>query len=200
MSRTLYYAQRSPYARKVRIVLAEKNLSYTAQEVDLANRSAEFYQLSPIGKIPVFVDENGTTLWDSTLIVEYLDEVYPEPSFYPASIKLQCRQWEELGDAIADNSIALWMEKRKGEQASVGNTLRLQKIIDRLLGVCEQKLVNYTYLMGDDWTIVDISVLSALGYLSLRISDDWKNQYPFLAQWFANLELRPSIQLTVPIA
>ena len=200
MPRILYYAQRSPYARKVRIILAEKNLAYHSQEVDLAQRSPEFYQLSPLGKVPVFVDEDGTTIWDSTLIGEYLDEVYPKPSFYPASIKLECRKWEEIGDAIADQAVALWMEKRKDEQASVTNSLRLQAIIDRLLGVCEQKLAQSAYLMGETWTIVDIAVLSSLGYLSLRMGEDWHGQYPLLSQWFKKLHEKESIQITIPIA
>jgi glutathione S-transferase len=200
MNRILYFTQRSPYARKVRILLAEKKLSYELQEVDLASRSPEFYQLSPLGKIPVFVDEDGTKLWDSTLIAEYLDEVYPEPRFYPDLIKLQCRQWEEVGDAIADHAVSIWMEKRKGDQASVANCDRLQGIINRLLGACEQKLSATTYLMGETWTIVDVAVLSSLGYLSLRIGEDWKNKYPLLAKWFAGLHQRQSVQLTIPIA
>ncbi len=200
MTRTLYCAQRSPYARKVRIILAEKSLVYDPQEIDLAQRSAEFYQLSPLGKVPVFVDEDGTTIWDSTLIAEYLDEVYPEPRFYPDSIKLECGKWEEIGDAIADCAVDLWMEKRKGEQISIANSLRLQTIIDRLLAVCEQKLTNSPYFMGEAWTIVDIAVLSSLGYLGLKIGEEWKNNYPSLAQWFENLHQRQSVQMTVPIA
>ena len=70
MARTLFYTARSPFARKVRIVLREKNLPFQLVEVDLANRSPEFVQISPLGKVPVLVDEDGTTLFDSTVMLE----------------------------------------------------------------------------------------------------------------------------------
>ncbi len=74
MVRTLYYAQRSPYARKVRIVLVEKQLPCELKETDIKNKSPEFLSLSPIGFVPVLVDENGLIFWDSTLILEYMDD------------------------------------------------------------------------------------------------------------------------------
>ncbi len=92
------YTQRSPYARKVRIVLDEKQLPCELKETDINNKSREFLGLSPIGKVPVLVDENGLVFWDSTLIVEYLDETYPQPGFYPGDRieRWCCRQGEEL--------------------------------------------------------------------------------------------------------
>lgn len=199
MTRTLYSAQRSPYTRKVRIILAEKNLNYELQEVDLAKRSPEFYQLSPIGKVPVFVDGDGTVLWDSTAIVEYLDEVYPEPKFYPDSIKWECRKWEDLADTIADRAVDLWIENRKAE-VSNSNCDRLHMIIDRLLAACQQKLSTNSYLIGADWTIADVAVLSSLGYLSLRNGEDWRNKYPSLSHWYEALHQHQSVQMTIPIA
>jgi glutathione S-transferase len=102
MVRTLYYTQRSPYARKVRIVLAEKQLRCELKETDINNKSKEFLGLSPIGKVPVLVNENGLVFWDSTLIVEYLDETYPQPSFYQGDRieRLCCRQGEKLADSL----------------------------------------------------------------------------------------------------
>ncbi|MFN6463941.1 MAG: glutathione S-transferase family protein [Nostoc sp. DedVER02] len=67
MARILYYAQRLPYARKVRIVLAQKQLPYEPKETDINNKSREFLSLSPIGKVPVLVDENDLVFWDSTI-------------------------------------------------------------------------------------------------------------------------------------
>ncbi|MEH2227225.1 glutathione S-transferase family protein [Nostoc sp.] len=127
MARTLYYTQRSPYARKVRIVLAEKQLPCELQQTDINNKPPEFLSLSPIGKVPVLVDENDLVFWDSTLIVEYLDETYPEPSFYPGSRieRLCCRQGEELADSLIDNVVGLWYETRKGNQADFGTQAKL---------------------------------------------------------------------------
>lgn len=194
MARVLYYAQRSPYARKVRIVLAEKNLACELLVTDLIDKSPEFLQISPIAKVPVLIDEDGTKLWDSTLIVEYLDETYPEPSFYPSDRqqRLQCRQWEEVGDVLADRAVALWY----ATDASL--KVKLQTAIDRLLAALDEQLSHSTYLLGNTWTAADISVLSALGYYTLRFSEGWQQQYPKVGQWFQHLHERESVKSTVP--
>jgi len=97
MNRILYYHQQSNFSRKIRILLAEKNLDCELKEINLANKPPEFLEISPIGQVPVFIDENGTVIWDSTLIAEYLDETYPQPSFYPSAphTRLECRKWEQ---------------------------------------------------------------------------------------------------------
>ena len=119
MPRILYYTPRSPYARKVRIVLAEKTLSCELVETNIKQKSPEFLRLNPIGKVPVFVDENGLIFWDSTLIVDYLDETYPNPPIYPSGQleRLRCRQGEELADSMTDQIVALSYEVRKGKDA-----------------------------------------------------------------------------------
>lgn len=201
MTRVLYYAQRSPYARKVRILLAEKNLPCELKATDIVNKSPEFLQVSPIGKVPVLVDEDGTTIWDSTLIMEYLDETYPEPGFYPSDRKerLECRKWENLADTLADNIIFLWYQQMKGDNADAKDRAKYQAAIDRLLPVLDDKLAASSYLLGDSWTAADIAVLSALGYYSLRFGEDWQQQYPKLGEWFKNLHDRESVKSTVPV-
>ncbi|OCR02509.1 glutathione S-transferase [Oscillatoriales cyanobacterium USR001] len=202
MTRVLYYAQRSPYARKVTILLAEKNLPVELKVTDLANKSPEFISISPIGKVPVLIDEDGTTLWDSTIILEYLDETYPEPSFYPQEKKarLQCRLWEELADSLADNTISLWYQNLKGELADSGLQTKYQAALDRLFPVLEKQLVSSAYLLGETWTAADISAVSALGYYTLRFGEDWQQKYVKLGQLFNRLHERESVKSTVPIA
>jgi glutathione S-transferase len=200
MTRTLYYTQRSPYARKVRIFLAEKNLPCELKDTDILNKSPEFIKLSPIGKVPVLVDEDGTPIWDSTQIIEYLDETYPEPSFYPSDRagRLHCRQLEELADTLADNAVNLWYQKRKGDKADAGDAAKYQAAIDRLLPYLNEQLVSSTYLLGSTLTAADIAAVSAVGYYNLRLGEDWQQQYPHLAEWFKNLHRRESVESTVP--
>jgi glutathione S-transferase len=200
--RTLYYTQRSPYARKVRIVLKEKQLACELKETDIINKSPEFLKISPIGKVPVLVDENGFVVWDSTQIVEYLDETYPQPSFYPSDRieRLRCRQGEELADSLIDNAVGLWQETRKGNQADSGIQAKYQSSINRILGVFEQKLTNQTYLLNGIFSAVDVAAVSGLGYYSLRFGNDWQQEYPQLSQWCELLHQRESIQSTMPQA
>ncbi|MDZ8084372.1 MAG: glutathione S-transferase family protein [Nostoc sp. DedQUE12b] len=202
MARILYFAQRSPYARKVRIVLAEKQLPYEPKETDINNKPPEFLSLSPIGKVPVLVDENDLVFWDSTLIVEYLDETYPQPSFYPGSRieRLCCRQGEELADSLIDNVVALWYETRKGNQADFATQAKYQSSIDRILGVFEQKLTNSAYLFNETLSAVDVAAISGLGYYSLRFGHNLQQEYPKLRQWFELLHQRQSVYSTMPKA
>jgi glutathione S-transferase len=183
-------------------LLAEKNLPCELKETDIANKSAEFLNISPIGKIPVLVDEDHTRLWDSTLIMEYLDETYPQPSFYPPDRRerLQCRQWEELADTLADNIVSLWYQHRQGDQANPSDQAKYQAAIDRLLPVLDQQLATSTYLLGETWTAADVAGLSALGYYSLRFGEDWQQQYLRLGQWFKHLHERESVKTTLPKA
>ncbi|MEC4819878.1 MAG: glutathione S-transferase family protein [Scytonema sp. PMC 1069.18] len=200
--RTLYYTQRSPYARKVRIILIEKQLPCELKATDLINKSPEFLSLSPIGKVPVLVDENGFVIWDSTQIVEYLDETYPQPSFYPSDRieRWRCRQGEELADNFTDNAVGLWRETTKGNQADSEIQAKYQSSINRILGVFEQKLTNQTYLLNGIFNAVDIAAISGLDYYSLRFGNDWQQEYPQLSQWCELLHQRESIQSTMPQA
>ncbi|MBD1920244.1 glutathione S-transferase family protein [Microcoleus sp. FACHB-831] len=200
MTRTLYYAQRSPYARKVRILLAEKNLPCELKETDFANKSPDFLDISPIGKVPVLVDEDGTTIWDSTLIIEYLDETYPQPSFYPSDRKqrLECRKWEDLADTLADNIVALWLQNRKGDKADASDKAKYQAAIDRLLPILDKQLSASPYLLGENWTAADVAAVSTLGYYSLRFGSDWQQKYLRLGQLFNNLHERESVKSSIP--
>jgi glutathione S-transferase len=200
MDRTLYYTPRSPYARKVRIVMAEKNLSCRLIDTDVKQKSPEFLSLNPIGKIPVLIDENGLIFWDSTLIVEYLDETYPDPPFYPDDRleRLRCRQGEELADSLTDAIVALSYEVRKGKDADAQVRAHHQQTVDRMMAVFEQQLSRATYLLTNDLTIVDVAVVSGLGYYTLRCGDGWRHQFPAIAEWCDRLHQLPSIQSTIP--
>ncbi|MEB3211726.1 MAG: glutathione S-transferase family protein [Leptolyngbyaceae bacterium] len=200
MARTLYYTPRSPYARKVRIVMAEKNLSCTLIDTDVKQKSPEFLRLNPIGKIPVFIDENGLIFWDSTLIVEYLEETYPDSPFYPTNPleRLRCKQGEELADSLTDAIVALSYEVRKGTDANAQVQAHHQQNVDRMMSVFEQQLSQAQYLLTNNLTIVDVAVISGLGYYTLRCGDEWSRHFPAIAEWGDRLHQLPSIQSTIP--
>ena len=202
MKRILYYHPLSNFARKIRILLAEKKLDYELKAVNLQNKPDDFLKISPIGKVPVFVEEDGTVIWDSTLIAEYLDETYPEPNFYPThpQAKLECRKWEELGDNLGDNIINLWKLNLINDLAPTYYRTKLETSINSLLSVFDQQLAKSKYLLGDEqWTVADVTTLCSLGYYNLRVNEDWVLEYENLKNWFNKLHQRESVKSTVPL-
>ncbi len=183
-------------------MLAEKQLPYELIETNIKQKSPKFLQLNPIGKIPVLVDEDGLTFWDSTLIVEHLDDTYPEPAFYPAERleRLRCRQGEELADTLIDEVVALWYETRKGDDAQAAVQAHHQGNLDRLMAVLEKQLGVTSHLLNDQFTAVDVAAVSGLGYYSLRFGTTWQSNFPRLARWFDQLHQHPSLQETQPKA
>ena len=201
MKRILYYHQQSNFSRKIRILLAEKNLDCELEEINLVNKPPEFLKISPIGQVPVFVDKDGTVVWDSTLIGEYLDETYPEPRFYPSDrlLRLECRKWEELADTLGDNIIRLWVLNFTGDLASPLSRTKLETIINRLLPVFDEQLREFKYLLGGEtWTAADVAALCSVGYYNLRLNEDWHSQYPHLREWFERLHERSAVKSTIP--
>ncbi|NEO89541.1 MAG: glutathione S-transferase family protein [Moorea sp. SIO3G5] len=202
MNRILYYHQQSNFSRKIRILLAEKKLDCELKEVNLKNKPSEFIKISPIGKVPVFVEQDGTVIWDSTLIAEYLDETYPQHRFYPSNPRerLECRKWEELADNLGDNIINLWLLNLTNNLEVTDYRTKLETSINRLLPIFEEQLSQSPYLLGDDtWTAADVAALCSVGYYSLRLDKDWVLQYPNLGNWFNKLHERESVKSTVPM-
>lgn len=197
MSRKLFVTLRSPFSRKVWICLIEKGLAVEPVVVDLAARSPEFVAVSPIGKVPVLVDEDGTVVVDSTVICEYLEDRYPQPSLAAPTWqgRLAVRQLDEYGDSLAESAIALYVGRQQGDAEAA---TKAAAGMARLLGALEERAsADGTPLCGR-FSWADAAVLSALGYAGFRLGDGWREGHPKLAAWFDVMDRRASAAGTRP--
>ena len=192
----------SPYVRKVRIVLAEKKI-----EVDFVIDSpwtaeSKVPNLNPLGKIPVLVLDDETPLFDSRVIVEYIDSVTPNNKLFPAGKRegIEVKRWEALADGICDAAAAAFLEaKRPPAQQSAEWISRQRDKITRSLEFMTEELGEKPYCMGTHFSLADIAVGAALGYLCFRFADiDWQAAHPNLARLYTKMMQRPSFDNTTP--
>lgn len=192
----------SPFARKVRVVLAEKKIDCPV-EVDIPwDADSRVHQFNPLGKVPVLLLDDGHSLYDSRVIVEYLDSISPVARLFPQERRrqIEARRWEALADGICDAAATIVLErKRPAEQQSSEWIARQQDKIERGLAALSHDLGERTWCCDDGYGIADISVGCCLGYLDLRFAGfDWRASHANLAQLAHKLLQRPSFADTVP--
>lgn len=193
----------SPFARKVRVVLMEKNIPCDFI-VDIPwNPDTEVPKFNPLGKVPVLVRDGGDTLYDSRVIVEYLEQVKAWPMLIPveAEAMIAVKKFEALADGIADAAAAIFIERKRPEaQQSADWIARQHAKIDNGLATLNT-MVEGPWCMGTAFTLADIAAGSTLGYLAFRFPEiDWRGQYPALGALYARLSERDSFKATVPQA
>jgi glutathione S-transferase len=195
MPRTLYLTQRSPFARKVRLLMLEKQLPFHVVEVDLGARTPEFLALSPLGKVPVLVDDDGTVVFDSTVIAEYVEDRYPEPEKRGATPadRLNQRIFDELADTLADQAITLFM--KRGDDASLERAAQtFERALDELEARVQRGAVPIGFGLGA------MAVVSALAYVALRLGPERTSRARALHTWAAQFAEREHVRSTTPRA
>ncbi len=192
----------SPYVRKARIVLAEKRIGYDF-EVDIPwNADTHVSDHNPLGKIPILVMDDGTTLFDSRVIVEYLDSVNPVSRLIPEPNRrrIMVKRWEALADGICDAAAAIFLErKRHAAEQSPEWISRQQKKVARGLETAAQELGDKKWCDGNVYTLADIALGCTLSYLAFRFPEiEWRNTSPNLADLSDRLEKRTPFMETAP--
>jgi glutathione S-transferase len=198
----LLYTLTSPYARKVRVVAAEKRIEIEMLKVALADPACPVIQYNPLGKIPVLVLDDGESLFDSRVIVEYLDNRTPLARLIPQehSAKIWVRRWEALADGVCDAAILARQEAARPEK------LRDNAVIEKQMGKVSRGLTQLNAELGenkwcvdDTFSLADIALGCMLGWLDLRYADmGWRESYPNLARHFEEMMKRPSFSETAP--
>jgi glutathione S-transferase len=192
----------SPFARKVRIVLAEKRIEYAWETQNPWAADSTVSDLNPLGKVPVLVLEDGTALYDSRVICEFLDGVSPIGKLIPAGNRerIEVRRWEALADGIVDaGALARAESQRPSHERSAAWTERQMKKVARGLDALEGQLGARAYCCGNNLTLADIAVGACLGWLDFRYPNlAWRDDRPDLERLAAKLADRPSFADTVP--
>ena len=197
----LISATPSPYARKVRVALAEKNIPFDLITEVPWNQGALTEQHNPLAKLPVLMLEDGSSIYDSRFILEYLECMYPERPLLSSEVleRLIAKKLEVLGDGVCDAVVLLFFERMRGEHASAEWTARQVHKIEGGVRELARLIEKRQFAVGDQFGLADIAVGAALGYLKVRFTDfDWQPLYPSLANYSTNLEQRPSFQSTQP--
>ena len=194
----------SPYVRKVRIVMAEKKLDFQFVLEDVWAHDA-ILKSNPLGKVPCLVMEGGEAVFDSRVIVEYLDTLSPVGKLIPPSgrERVEVRTWEALADGLLDASIlarleANWAGRQEGQRSQAWIERQMSRV-HAALGAMSQGLADKPWCAGNYFTLADVAVGCALGYLDFRFAHiDWRARHANLARLAEKLAARPSFVETLP--
>jgi len=201
----LLYTVNSPYARKVRIVAAEKHIDIELESVVLSDPDCPVTQYNPLGKVPVLVLSDGESLYDSRVIAEYLDNRTPLAHLIPKDngAKSAVRRWEALADGVCDAAVAVMLEQRKDEQKQDGAFIARQMgKVERGLAALNNELGQNKWCVDDTFSLADIAVGCMLGYINLRFENVVKLavDYPNLSRLNKSLLNRQSFKDSMPVA
>jgi glutathione S-transferase len=196
----LYGSLTSPYVRKARVLLAEKGLDIEFVVADPYAADTPVAMYNPLGLVPVLVRDDGSPLFDSPVVLEYLDAL-KAPPLVPASGKprWQVLRWAALADGILDQCVGRTMELRRptSQQSAEANRRRELKIA-RALAFAENGVSGGAYLETTRLTMADIALAAALEYIDFRYPHDWRSRTPRLAAWHKGIGARPAFVATRP--
>jgi len=192
----------SPFARKVRIVLAEKKIEYEFEVDNPWKANTVTPKFNPLGKVPVLVLDDGTALFDSRVIVEFLDNASPISRLLPAENRerVEVRRWEALADGVLDAGVAARLENQR--EAKTRNATWVDRQIGKVRGglaAMDTELADKPWCAGNGYTLADVATGVCLGWLDFRYPKmDWRKDHSHLARHFGKLSERPSFAETVP--
>lgn len=195
----------SPYVRKVRIVMAEKKLDYQFVNEDVWSADTQIAASNPLGKVPCLVMEGGEALFDSRVIVEYVDTLSPVGKLIPdrGRERAEVKTWEALSDGLLDAAIlarleATWPGRKEGERSQAWIDRQLKKIDDSLAAM-DRALAERSNCVGIQISLADIAVGVAVGYLDFRFPQiNWRGQHPNLGALYERLSQRQSFKDSLP--
>lgn len=201
----LLHAPTSPFARKVRIVAAEKKLEIELEFADPWKPNPDLARANPLGKVPALIMDDGTSLFDSRVIVEYLDGLSPVHRLVPDTSRdrIAVKRWEAIADGLCDAAILARLETVRPDQneSSAKQIARQREKVGACIDEMARELGEREFCVGHALSLADIAAGCALGYLKFRYPDiAWETEHPGLARLYKKLSARPSFKATDPAA
>jgi glutathione S-transferase len=190
----------SPYARKARLVLLEKNIPHDYTIAPPREPGSGVARINPLGRIPALVLDDETCIFDSAVITEYADTLNNNPVLIPrdALARMRVKRWEALADGIMDAAVMVRTESLRPGEHDAASLLRNNDAISRALAYSAELLGEHAWCEGVDLTLADLALVSALIYLDLRQAErNWRSAHPNLATWFLRISARPSVKASL---
>ena len=195
----LYGSLTSPYVRKVRICLIEMGLNHDFVVEAPTDPNSHVARLNPLGKVPTLQRDDGEVLFDSPMIVEYLDALLDNPLLPIVPERWRVQRWHALADGILDAVVARLMETRRAEERQEPAVIQRQEgKVAAALRFADEHYNGGQYLEAGQFGIADIAFAVALEYIDFRHPHDWRISHPRLAQWLSDITQRPSFGETAP--
>jgi glutathione S-transferase len=188
----------SPYVRKARLVLLEKNIPHEYVIDPPSEPGSLVLQVNPLGRIPALILDDGFCVFDSSVIVDYVDTLNDAPVLIPRAdplARLRVKRWEALADGIMDSAIVVRNESLRAEEKQNQAVLDMHNLaVTHALEYAARLLGDREWCEGEAVTLADLALVSALLYLDLRQAGrDWRSAHANLAAWFLRISARPSV-------
>ncbi|HKB59964.1 MAG TPA: glutathione S-transferase N-terminal domain-containing protein [Gallionellaceae bacterium] len=192
----------SPYGRKARLVLLEKNIPHEFLNDPPREPGSLSARVNPLARIPALVLDDDTCVFDSPVIAEYADSLNDTPILIPrndAYARMRVKRWEALADGIIDSAVVVRTESlRPADKQDAEITARNNKAITQALAHAAHELGDAAWCEGGGLSLADLALVSALMYLDLRQPErDWRGTHPNLAAWFGRVSERPSVRASL---
>ena len=198
----LISATPSPYARKVRIALAEKRIPFELITEVPWNNDTSLPRHNPLEKLPVLLLEDGRSVYESSHILEWLELKHPDPPLLPRDVDgiLEAKRCLVIGDGICDALLLVFFERMRPEpHRSAPWTARQMRKVEGGFAEMARTVGRKSFVLNDRLTVADIAFGAVLGYASVRFAEfDWHGRWPNLTRYYDRLSERLSFHDTVP--
>lgn len=198
----LIIATPSPYARKARVALLEKNIPFETVIENPWIPETGIGNINPLGKVPALILDSGEAVHDSSVIAEYVDTFTQPPRLIPADplLRVNVKQIESIADGVCDAVVLILLERYRPPELQSANWMsRQRKKVDAGIEELSRQLADNAYFTAAGFSLAEISTACTLGYLDLRFPEfDWRAGHGNLKRLLEKMSLRPSFAQTIP--